>query len=406
MQGTKARNTGKKRIMLVVPMLDQGGLERVCALTGQLLKDKFDIYIAVFNTKGMIYDVSGTTLLDLKLGAVPSKFGKLCNVVKRSIKLTQLVKKYQIDVVYSFGRTANIASANIKASVKKMGACHSNEEIQNQRYLKLLDKKMDLIICCSKAMAYTVKKKVNPIKVRAIWNPCDIAQIQTLAEKPLEEYQSFFESPGKKIIAMGREDDVKGYWHLIKAFRRICEKLPYVKLVIMGTGDFTEYKMLAKKLCLEGQVLFTGLRLNPFQYLKRSDVMVLSSLSEGLPNALVEAMAVGLPIVSVNCQSGPAEILSEDWLSVDTEQKMNMKEFGILTPAFTQEKNMNFQILDEKIVLEPQEEVLAEGIYRVLTEKTLSINYHKAGLERCHDFSKESYCHQVTDAIMQLVGGK
>ena len=62
--------------MLIVPMLDQGGLERVCATTAQLLKKEYCVSLVVFNTTGMIYDVSGVDMIDLKLGAVDGKIKK------------------------------------------------------------------------------------------------------------------------------------------------------------------------------------------------------------------------------------------------------------------------------------------------------------------------------------------
>ena len=58
-----SKNT-KKRIMLIVPMLDQGGLERVCAATARLLNELYDVHLVVFNTAGMIYDVSGVAMTD------------------------------------------------------------------------------------------------------------------------------------------------------------------------------------------------------------------------------------------------------------------------------------------------------------------------------------------------------
>ncbi len=64
-----------------------------------------------------------------------------------------------------------------------------------------------------------------------------------------------------------------------------------------------------RKLGIAEQVLFTGVQLNPFALLAKADVYALTSDSEGFPNALIEAMAVGLPCVSVNCKTGPAEIL-------------------------------------------------------------------------------------------------
>ena len=61
----------KTQLMLIVPMLAQGGLERVCAYTAKLLNEEYEVHLAVFNAAGMIYDISGVDMTDLKLGAVP-----------------------------------------------------------------------------------------------------------------------------------------------------------------------------------------------------------------------------------------------------------------------------------------------------------------------------------------------
>lgn len=100
----------KKRIMLIVPMLDQGGLERVCATTAQLLKKEYAVYLVVFNTTGMIYDVSGVDMIDLKLGAVEGKLGKAVNVMRRVKRVRQLKKRFDIQLSYSFGPTANLVN--------------------------------------------------------------------------------------------------------------------------------------------------------------------------------------------------------------------------------------------------------------------------------------------------------
>ena len=88
----------KKKIMLIVPMLHQGGFERICALTGKLLKDRQEVYLVIFSDKDMIYDVTGVNLINLDLGAVDSKVGKMLNVVKRVCQLKKLKKKLGIDI--------------------------------------------------------------------------------------------------------------------------------------------------------------------------------------------------------------------------------------------------------------------------------------------------------------------
>lgn len=397
-------NASKKiRVMLVVPMLDQGGLERVCALTSQLLQNKYEVYVVVFNGIGRIYDVSGAELIDLGLGAVSNKWGKLLQVVKRAARLSKIVKEKKIQIVYSFGRTANIACSLIYTKVKKICACHSHEEIKNIKYLKLMDKRADIILCCSKAMAKEVGTCIGSDKVKPVWNPCDIQDIQQLAEVSLPAFQEFFLHHNKIIVAMGREDDVKGYWHLIKAFRRIWENNNSVGLVIIGNGEFTEYRELARNLQIEQDILFTGVQKNPFCYLKKSNVLVLSSLSEGLPNTLVEAMAVGLPVVSVNCQSGPAEILEDEWDKVDTDSKIYKGTYGILTMPFNDEKDMMFDLRDNKIQLSIQEMLLSDAVWQILQNEQLEHKYIQAGLERCNDFSKEAYYNKIVNCFEQVV---
>lgn len=96
--------------MLIVPMLDQGGLERVCAATARLLNELYDVHLVVFNTAGMIYDVSGVAMTDLHLGAVQGRLGKAVNVLKRVRRVRQLKKRLRTQLSYSFGPTANLVN--------------------------------------------------------------------------------------------------------------------------------------------------------------------------------------------------------------------------------------------------------------------------------------------------------
>lgn len=390
----------KKRIMLVVPMLDQGGLERVCALTAQLLKTTYEIHLVVFNTAGMIYDVSGVHVIDLHLGAVPGKLGKITNLFKRAKKLSSLQKELQIDVMYSFGQTANMASALSRGKARKIAACHSFGEIHNKQYMNLILKKMDYVVCCAKAMAEEVREKYQAKDVQEIWNPCDISGIRKLGEQELADaYKPFFAGDDNVILSMGREHDVKGFWHLLKAFKRVQEEMPDTKLAIVGEGSFEEYKRLAESMGIGERVLFTGMQKNPFSFMKASDIYVLSSISEGLPNALVEALTVGLPIVSVNCKSGPAEILHDDWKEAESAVGAMQADYGILTPALTPQKNMEYEQQNGKIILEEEEEALAQAMLKMLQNQELYQSYRELTKKRANDFSMEKY----KEAIIRLI---
>lgn len=162
----------------------------------------------------------------------------------------------------------------------------------------------DRVVSCTRVMEQQIQRQFHPKKSAALYNPCDIRQIrqQSLLGTP-PEFDSFFARKGKVVVSMGREHDVKGFWHLIKAVSLVRTDVP-VKLMIIGAGDYSAYRALADNLGMGEDVLFTGVQLNPFALLKKADLYALTSESEGFPNALIEAMAVGLPCVSVNCLTG------------------------------------------------------------------------------------------------------
>ncbi|MDY5871310.1 MAG: glycosyltransferase [Lachnospiraceae bacterium] len=386
----------RKKIMLISPMLHQGGFERICVMTARLLQKEYDVVIAVFSLEDVAYDISGLQVIDLKLKARKGKLNKGINVFRRSYRLTRLQRELDIDVSYSFGMTANIANALTTGARRKLTACHSFEEIKDAVYMKLISRHSDRVFCCSKKMADLVQKDYGFTNVQALWNPCDIEGIQKQSRVAEGEDLSFWETEDKVLVSMGREDDVKGFWHLLKAFRRINEKMPDTRLAIIGDGEFREYKELAQRLGIAGRVLFAGLKRNPFPYLRKSDLYLLTSLSEGLPNALVEALALSLPIVSVNCLSGPAEILHENWREAEAKKVVFEADYGILTPAVKPVKNMQTD-------MEEEEDELALAAEKLLGDPELYESYQKAAASRAADFSKEAHYRELVSYIEEII---
>ncbi|MDE7478269.1 MAG: glycosyltransferase, partial [Lachnospiraceae bacterium] len=157
--------------------------------------------------------------------------------------------------------------------------------------------------------------------------------------------------------------------------------------------DYGAYKELARALGMGGDILFTGVQSNPFALLRKADIYALTSESEGFPNALIEAMAVGLPCVSVNCLTGPAEILHENYERCsDTEQTVHA-DYGILTGIFHGEKDMDA----ERFTAE--EERFAAELKKLLTDETLYQQYREAALKRAEAFGMERYLCEIKRLI-------
>lgn len=399
----KFTNNEKLNIMLLVPMLHQGGFEKICVLTANLLakqSNKYRVFLTVFTLKDQFYDVpEGVILRNLELGTTESKTGKIVNVVKRVRAINSLIKKEKIDVLYSFGQTANMVCALATNRIHKISALHSFGEIKNRNYMKLLKYRGGQVVGCSKALTQEVIHAYTMPFVKDLCNPYDTSGIAKQAAEPITVHQDFYKAQeGPRIITMGREDDVKGYWHLLKVFAKLKETYPSAKLSVLGDGAFEEYKNLAKQLKIDDSVLFTGMLKNPFPYLACSDVFVLSSISEGLPNVLVEALSLKLPVVSVNCKSGPAEILHSSFREVDTGEGIFMGDYGILTSPLTPHKNLT---VSNPLILEKEEEDLRKGIIKALCEKNTHEGMQRIekGFRHSETYSPESYLESLESLI-------
>lgn len=387
----------RKKIMLLVPMLHQGGFERICALTAKLLKDTHEVYLVIFSDKDKIYDVTGVKLMNLDLGAVEGKIGKVFNLGKRVRRLKKLKRELAIDISYSFGVTANIANVLSKCNEEVWTGIRGYGVLQETGKMKLICKYADKVVSCTKVMEEDINRLFGTKSSAVLYNPCNIAEIRKLAEeKPDESFSQFLERPGKLIASMGREDDLKCFWHLLKSFFLLKKKLPDCRLMIIGEGEYTEYKKLAEELGVAQDVLFTGVLKNPFALLKKADVYALTSESEGFPNALIEAMACGLPAVSVNCKTGPAEILHEDYQECEKQDEVYVGDYGVITPVFTGEKNLNATEFTK------EEEIFAVELEKMLMQEERYSYYKEKATERAENFSMEAYVANME----KLIGGK
>ncbi len=145
-------------------------------------------------------------------------------------------------------------------------------------------------------------------KVHTIYNPIITPELFEKAEEPLE-HPWFAENEPPVVLGVGRLTPAKDFATLLRAFALVRAERP-ARLIILGEGELRpELENLTRELGIEEDVALPGFVPNPYPYMKRAGVFVLSSRWEGLPTVLVEALAVGTPVVSTDCPSGPAEIL-------------------------------------------------------------------------------------------------
>lgn len=171
--------------------------------------------------------------------------------------------------------------------------------------------KADKVICVSKDVQSTVDRLGLQRKTLTIYNPVVSENLLDLSNKPAEH--DFFSKEYTVLVAAGRLNVQKDYFTLIKAFcllKKMNANNISFKLLILGGGELLEkINSLVNDLGLQDDVDLIGFVDNPYKYIKKSDLFVMSSLWEGLPNAMIEALAIGKKIVSTDCVAGPREIL-------------------------------------------------------------------------------------------------
>jgi glycosyltransferase involved in cell wall biosynthesis len=167
-------------------------------------------------------------------------------------------------------------------------------------------------VCPSDGVSQDLQEKYffDSDEIKVVPNPMDIQTILRKSQLQEEVYlPERFDPSHPLIIAVGRLTKPKNFPLLIHAFSLVRNKID-ARLVILGEGeDRQDLEALVKELGLSQYVYMPGFVENPFAYMKKSSVFVLSSLWEGLPNVLIQAMIVGTPVVATDCPSGPKQIL-------------------------------------------------------------------------------------------------
>ena len=161
-----------------------------------------------------------------------------------------------------------------------------------------------------------------------------------------------------------------------------------------GRGVLKDYyQELVSELNLENNVYILDFVDNVFRYIHNAKIYILNSFYEGMPNALLEAMACDLPIIATDAPGGTKEIIAPNRKSNTYVKKATLEEYGILIP--TCDKTM----YKAKDPLTKEEKILADSIILLLKDKKLYQKYKKASQERVKDFNKEKILKMWEDIL-------
>ena len=304
----------KRKILFVIPHLEHGGAERVLVLLLQKLpRDRFELHLALVSRQGPL-------LGDLPADVTVHDLG--ARRLRRALRpLLRLIRRLRPDVVVAELSHVNVASVLLRPFMPRGTRLVLHEhttlsaELAERRRgrhwglaYRWLYPRADMILCCSHAMAADMKRSygIPGARVRIVRNPIDAVRIA----RALADPESPYTGPGPHVLGVGRLAVEKGYDRLIDAFALLAERLPTAQLWLMGDGpERAALEVRARDHGLAERVHLHGYCADPFPWIRHADVLAQSSRREGLPVAVLEAVACGARVVAFDCPGGTSEIL-------------------------------------------------------------------------------------------------
>ena len=311
------------RVALFLPSLAGGGAERVLVdLAEGFAKRKQDVDLVLATAEGpYLKSLSkNVNVVDLGTKRTLTALPRLVRYLRRNRPRAMLSTLEHANIIAVFARM--LARVPTKVVIREaISTSQASIDLSPPaaftavNLMKQFYPKANSIVAVSEGVASDMVETlgVKREKIEMILNPVLTERVFTLAREPLEH--PWFTEDAKKdtpvLLTVGRLTQQKDFPTLLEAFAKVRQQR-HLRLVMLGEGEDRDMlESLASDLGITEDIDMPGFVDNPFQYMANASIYILSSVAEGLPNALIQAMALGRPVVATDCPSGPREILED-----------------------------------------------------------------------------------------------
>lgn len=373
---------GRIRVLFFISTLDGGGAERVMVDILNRINKKIiePVLVLLYPYGNSPYRES--IPVGIKIIVIERRSDSLPAKIRQLINFVETVFREKPHVILSMLTHNNIMAllARILFRIRvivcehiMLGKVIETEEGKRMMGIPIAPMVRILYRFADKVIAVSEEIRANLIKdfyvpyrkIQVIYNPIDFDRTTEMRIIPSEH--PFFEEGLPVVIAAGRLVPQKGFDILIEAFDMVLSEMD-ARLIILGEGcEHESLNKLVRDRNLTGKVSFAGFQKNPYRFLSRADLFVLSSLYEGLPMVVLEAMACGVPVICTDCRSGPREILDNG-------------RCGFLVPV-------------EDV------RALSKGVVKLLKDRALREEFSRLGMQRAADFSVDKIIKQYETAV-------
>jgi len=329
--------------LIIFSNFEDLGAQRVAINIANGLSEQYKINFIILENIGPFGEYLNKTIKIIDLSKSSINIPKM-RVFTKMISYVNWVEKNKTDIAISFAPITNfyILYAKYKntflktiiqehaypsIALKDRGNSSFLYEMLFKCFLVKKYNNSDIFLTIAEAIKDDFVENFNVRKdfFRIVRNPLDIEKIENMSKEEVKDFN--FDKNKKYIIGVGRLVPQKNFKFLIEVFYEVRKLNKNVELIILGKGNLrdTLYNY-TKSLGIEKYVHFLGFKKNPYKYIARSDIFCLTSIWEGLPQVLAEAMICKTPIISHKCKSGPDEMIVHNKTGILVEYN-NKKDF-------------------------------------------------------------------------------